>query len=146
MSSKICFYFFCEYTLFVVFILSSYVLQMKKLAISLTSLVVGASAFVAAQSMPAVSDLAKELPHGYTGVNQISFVSIDDSEIILESPLLNDKYGEAMRDYKISYSPYFIENIDQAYLDLSGKDFHSTSADISTDGKVKFSLGVRDGL
>ncbi|MDR2540557.1 MAG: hypothetical protein LBD11_01945 [Candidatus Peribacteria bacterium] len=119
---------------------------MKKLAISLTSLVVGAFAFVTAQSMPAVSDLAKDLPHGYTGVNQVSFVSIDTSEIVLETPLLNDKYGEAMRDYKISYSPSFIADVDQAYLELSGKDFHSTSADISTAGKVKLSLGVQDGV
>ncbi|MDR0860637.1 MAG: hypothetical protein LBO09_06805 [Candidatus Peribacteria bacterium] len=119
---------------------------MKKLAISLTSLVVGASAFVTAQSMPAVSDLAKDLPHGYTGASQVSFVSIDASEVKLESPLLNDKYGEAMRDYKISYSPYFIDDVDQAYLQLSGKDFRFTSANISIDGKVSFSLGVQDGV
>jgi hypothetical protein len=120
---------------------------MKKIFLSVAVLTLGVSGFVAAQTSPSIADLLKDATFGYNEQNVLAVDTIDATAIHLRSPIIKYLNGDAIYTYRLTYSPYPIEDLanvtDPAILDqIKSKEVSPTSE----EDRVTLDLGIEDGL
>lgn len=85
---------------------------MKKSLLSLSALVLLISGVTFAQTtVLSITELLQGAEFGYTAEQNISVSEMTSSEISFTSPILKDIGGEYVLDYRVSYSPYPIEDL-----------------------------------
>lgn len=121
---------------------------MKKALLSLAVLttLVGPT-FVSAQTTPSITDLLKEASFGYDAQNYIAVDAIDTNSIQLRSPIIKYYNGEPIYIYRLTYSPYLVEDLattsDPAILDkIKSKEVPL----LNGEDRITLRLGTEDGL
>jgi hypothetical protein len=119
---------------------------MKKILIFVALSLVAMSAVTTA-APSSIAELLQDASFGYNDTAKLSVDTIDTSMITLTSPIIRDIGGNYVTEYRITYSPYLVE-------DLAVMDTQTLSTILKTketrlksgEEDVKFTLGVDDGL
>jgi hypothetical protein len=121
---------------------------MKKLLISLSAIALGVVAVVSAQSMTPANGICSYPISGYTGNNQLSFSSLEETQIIFASPTIYDECLEIVRDFRVFYSTSLIDtsNVANLFTSLDYKNVRLTSDQMSSTTGFQLSLGIGNGL
>jgi hypothetical protein len=121
---------------------------MKKLVLSVAMLAFGTFAVVSAQTTPSITDLLKDASFGYDAQNYVAVDSIDAEAIHLRSPIIKYYDGDLIYTYRLTYSPYLINQelvttTDPALLDqIKSKEVRLTSG----ADRVTLDLGIEEGI
>ncbi|MDR0282079.1 MAG: hypothetical protein LBI53_01815 [Candidatus Peribacteria bacterium] len=118
---------------------------MKKLLTSLGVVALVVFSFVQAQTTLSIVELLKNASFGYDSNNQISISEITEASVTISSPVVKDVSGYDVYWYRLSYSPYLVEDLAkddgvERFQEVKSKDFTlmSTSADLFP----KFTLSI----
>jgi len=122
-------------------------LPMKKLLISLGALTLLVATSTQAASTVSIEELFQSASFGYNQRNAVSVDSISATMITMVSPIIKDYGGENVLIYKMTYSPYLME-------DLADTTNQSMLNEVKTkevalrggDTFVTLTLGTSDGL
>jgi hypothetical protein len=120
---------------------------MKKIFLSVAALTLGISTFAAAQTSPSITDLLKDATFGYSEQDVLAVDSVDTTALHLRSPIIRYLNGDIIMLYRLTYSPYLLEDLknttDPAILDqIKSKDISLTNG----ADRVVLDLGIEDGL
>ncbi|MDR0651025.1 MAG: hypothetical protein LBG59_06625 [Candidatus Peribacteria bacterium] len=120
---------------------------MKKLAFSLSAIVFSIGSIAFAQTTPSIADLFKNASFGYTAQDLLTITAIDATSLTIESPAIKDYDGIGVVDYKITYSPYVIEDLvtttDSTLLDTVKEKMIRVPEGVTP---VSLTLGIQDGI
>ncbi|MDR2415587.1 MAG: hypothetical protein LBD75_03065 [Candidatus Peribacteria bacterium] len=120
---------------------------MKKLAFSLSVIVLGIGSIAFAQTIPSIADLFKNASFGYTAQDVLKITTIDSTSLTIESPVIKDYEGIGVVDYKVTYSPYVIEDLVTTTDDTLLSTVKEKTIRVPEDTTpITLTLGVQDGI
>jgi hypothetical protein len=121
---------------------------MKKLLLSAAALTVGAGLMVAnAQTLPSITSLLQDASFGYDQQNRVIVDSITSTEITLISPIIMYYNNDAVMFYRLTYSPYMVEQLsNNATLGMSDQVKSKENTLQNGTDRMVMTLGVEDGL
>jgi len=118
---------------------------MKKLLMSLSVISLGIFSFAQAQTTLSIVELLKNASFGYDSSNQIFISDITETSVTISSPVIKDISGYDVYWYRLSYSPYLVEDLAKddevdRFKEMKSKDFELRST--YSDPFLKLTLSI----